>query len=245
MSPWAASTSARRRRTRRGVSLVEVMVVIAILVGLVALLVVSYSQIVALDQRQVAKELALNYELLHDEAVLRNVTFRVAYHLDGGYYQVEVGEPGVLIHSTPEEREEAEDELQDKLRKFTEREIAEGEADDVYGKNKFQDLNARFATKVELPRGTRFGGVYTPQYEELVEPSGEEEDPEDPLIAYSYIFANGYAEQAIIQIVSEREPDEGYTVEIEPLSGKVHLHGELLFPEDAYDWVPDEGPELP
>lgn len=233
-------------RLRRGLTLVEVMVTLAILTGLAVLMAVSYSQITDLEQRQVAKELALNFELLHDEAVLRNVTFRIAYHLDGNYYQIEVGDPNTLIHASPEAREDYEEEVEDKLRRYTQREIEEGEADEEVGEDKFQALQARFNTKVELPRGSRFGGVYTAQYEEMVEPSGaEEEDPEDPLIAYSYIFSNGYAERAIVQVVSKRKPEDGYTVEIEPLSGRVHLHGELIDVEDAYDWVPDEGPELP
>jgi len=43
----------------------------------------------------------------------------------------------------------------------------------------------------------------------------------------------------------EDDPEEGYTVEVEPLSGKVHVHGELIDFEDSFEWVPDEGPDLP
>ncbi|MBN2801365.1 MAG: type II secretion system protein [Deltaproteobacteria bacterium] len=226
-------------------TLVEVMVVLAIIVALVGLGYVGYAQITALEQRQVAKKLALSYGMLHDEAVLRNATFRIAYHLDGAYYVVEVGEPDTLIYATPDERIEAEEKRQSALRRYTEREIAEGEAKHLED-NKFAELQARFGTKVQLPRGSRFGGVYTPQYGEFVEPSGaEEEDPEQPLIVYSYIFANGFSEHALVQIVDRKDPTEGYTVEVEPLSGKVTLHGELVGYQDAWDWIPEKGPELP
>jgi len=225
-------------------TLVEVLVVLAILVALASLVVVSYSQIMRLEQREVAKTLALTYEALHDQAVLRNVTFRIAYHLDGNYYEVEVGDPKVLIFDDPEAREDYEDEIQDQLRRYTEREIEEGEADHLKEEG-FAALQERFAKRVDLPRGTRFAGVYTPQYEDMVEPSGaDEEDPEEPLIVYSYIFANGFAEHTVVQIVERNDEDEGYSIEVEPLSGRVHLHPELIRWDDTYGWVPEEGPEL-
>lgn len=255
--PWTSASTLRSRarsRRRRGMSLVEVMVVIAILVALMALMGVGYAHIASLEQHRAAKRLALTFERLHDEAVLRNATFRIAYHLDDDKYVIEVGDNKTLIFSTPEERIEFEEERQRALRRYTEREIAEGDADDILEHNKFAELNHRFAGTVQLPRGTRFAGVYTPQYGEFVHPThapGEEVDeddeidPDDKVVAYSYIFSSGYAEHALVQIVSERHPDEGYTVEVEPMSGKVTLHSELITFEDAWDWVPEEAPELP
>jgi hypothetical protein len=40
-----------------------------------------------------ARQIAMTYAQLHDEAILRNRTYRIAYHLDEGYYEIESGEP--------------------------------------------------------------------------------------------------------------------------------------------------------
>ena len=63
-------------------------------------------------------------------------------------------------------------------------------------------------------------------------------------MAYTYIFPNGTVEYTLIRIVSEDDPEEGYTIEVEPVSGRVNIMEEERRPEDATSWLPDEGPEL-
>ena len=92
--------------------------------------------------------------------------------------------------------------------------------------------------------------MYTPQYEDLVEPSVDPEDtdsvdPEEAVVVYSYMFASGFAEPTVVHIVERDDPESGYTVVVEPLTGRVHLHGEVLDHEDFFDDFPEEGPELP
>jgi len=224
-------------------TLIEVMVAVAIGVGLLALAVPTLSNLLQLKQRKAAKNLAITYTLLHDEAVLRNMTFRVAYHLNEGTYSVEVGDPAVLIFDDPDKRQEFEEERRDKLSRFDDDERALAKADELAS---FQALTEDLAKKVHLPDGTRFGGVYTPQYGEFVEPDevDEQDEEEEPRVVYSYIFANGFSEHTVVHLVDERNPAQGYSIEIEPLSGRVHLKSELVDFDDRFDFVPDEGPEL-
>jgi hypothetical protein len=98
--------------------------------------------------------------------------------------------------------------------------------------------------EVQLPSGMRFGGVYTPQYGELVEPTGED-DEDDVLRVESYVMSNGFVEHTLIQLVDIDNPSDGYTIEVQPLSGIVKLHAEVLEPDDRLDFVPQEGPNLP
>jgi len=229
-------------RRRGGFTVLEVMVVIAILVAVIAVSAPAVGNILALEQRRAARDLALTYERLHDEAVLRNVTFRIAYHLDGNYYTVEVGDPDTLIFDDPEKREEHEEARRDKLSRFNDDERAEA----MRAESRFETIETWHKRRIDLPNGTLYGGVYTPQYEDFVRPSGEEEeDPEEPLVVYSYLFANGFAEPTVVQLVEARNPDEGFTVVVEPLSGRVQLHGELLEHHDVFRDMPDEGPEMP
>jgi len=238
------ATATRPWRARRGMTLIEVMVALAIGVGLLTLAVPTLSGMFQVKQRKAAKKLALTYTMLHDEAVLRNVTFRVAYHLNEGSYSVEVGDPAVLIFDDPEKREEFEEERADKLSRFSDDERAQAKADEL---SSFQALTENLAKKVTLPDGTRFGGVYTPQYGGFIEPDEQDEEPEEdeePTVVYSYIFASGFSEHTVVHLVEERNPEVGYSVEIEPLSGRVHMSSELVDFDERFDFVPDEGPEL-
>jgi prepilin-type N-terminal cleavage/methylation domain-containing protein len=244
----AQAASLRARPWRRGMSLIEVMVVIAILLAVAVITVPAIGAYLQLEQHRAAKELALTYELLHDEAVLRNVTFRIAYHLDEGKWKVEVGRPETLIFADPQARQDYEDELADKMKLLTEREKAEGEGG-TDEESEFQALQEMWSTERVLPRGSRFRRFYSPQYGGWVEPtedSGQlrrEDDP--PLVVYSYIFPSGFSEPTVVQIVESDDPEEGYTVEVEPLTGTARIHPELVSYEEMLSDLPDTPPELP
>ncbi len=227
------------RKRRRGLTVTEMMVVLVIGIVLVAVLTPTISNIFMLEQRQAAKDLALLYEQLHDEAVMRNVTFRVAYDLRSNGYEVEVSEAGALIFDNARAREDFEEGLERRLNLMSEEERAE------FMKNRktFSAVQARFKSKFELPRDTVIGGVYTPQYEDMMRL--DDFDDDEPAIVYSYIFPNGQAEHAVVHLVDAYDDEDGFTIEIEPLSGNVHLSGELLDWDDRYDFVPDEAPNVP
>ena len=242
MANPSASTK-MNRRGRRGLSLMEVLVVIAILMVMLAVLVPSVMSILQLQQRKAATDLALLYNQLHDESVLYNATFRIRYNLPTNQYTVDVGETRAVIYSSPEQRERYEEERRQKLATMSEDERREFLA----SHKPFGKLQAKFKTEFTLPRNTRIYAVYTPQYGKfmtLEDLKDFEEDESKDL--YSYVFSTGFTEHTLIWITDDvLDPDDGYTVEVEPLSGKVHVHGELIQFEDSFEWVPDEGPDLP
>jgi type II secretory pathway pseudopilin PulG len=229
-------------------TLIEIMVVVALIALVMGVSVPTLRGVLDAEQAGAARELVMTYRYLRDEAALRNVTFRVAYNLDARTYKVEVGEPGTLIFLDAETRREFEEEIQDQLDRFTDREIEEGLADDVKArKGRFEGLSdAALDTEVELPGNTFFHWVYTPQYDDPVfAPEDPSEDPEEQTILYSYIFPNGMAEQTVVRIADIEDPEDGFTLVVEPLSGRVILHDDNeLELEDLLEWLPDEGPEL-
>ncbi len=235
-----AAPRARGGRVRRGMTLLEVLVAIAIVLVVIALSVPAMNAIFSLDQRQAARELAMIYERLHDEAVLRNVTFRVAYHLDEGFYEVEVGDPDVLIFGDPEARARHEVEQREKLERFSEEERAAHARSEV----RFETVTTFHKRRIELPGRTVFGGVYTPQYGEMVRPSGAR-DPEDYVVVHSYLFPSGFSEPTVVQFVWDNDPRDGFTVSVEPLTGRVDLRAEVLDQHDVFRDVPRQGPDLP
>ena len=222
-------------------TLIEVMVTVALLVVVAGILLFSMDRLFGLQQARAARQLGVTYELLHDQAILHNATFRIAYNLDESRYTIEVGDSNTLIYSDSDARERHEDELDRKLRMFTDEEQEEYEA----GQGKFATLSSVFDSEVELPGDTRFARIYTPQYGEWVE---LDEDADGPTVVYSYIFPNGFAEPAVIQLArdgEEDDEDEGYTVWVESLSGRVHSEPGLVHWRDVEADVPSDGPELP
>jgi hypothetical protein len=155
------------------------------------------------------------------------------------------------VFTNPEKREEFDERLEDDMSRYTQREVDEGEAEDVESqRGRFTglaELDVPFTTSKPLPNGTRFAYVYTPQYEEGgLEPTkeGPPEDVEDDQIAYTYVFPDGTAEHTVVRIVDEEDNENGWTIEVLPVSGEIRLSTDLVDPSDSLDWVPDEGPEL-
>lgn len=237
-----------RRQLRRGVTLIEIVVVMAIMGVMMAVAVPSVRGILDLEQAGAAEELALTYKYLRDEAALRHVSFRIAYNLDTRSYKIEVGDPNTLIFTDPDEREEFEEEIQDQIDRFTDREIEEGAANDLEDKKgRFEGLSdPALDSEVTLPTGSYFSWVYTPQYgdEPVIAPTEGSEDPDEQLIVYSYIFPSGSVEHTLIRIADVDDDDDGFTIEVEPVSGEVRIDREIRSPEDSMSWIPDEGPEL-
>ncbi|HHO50698.1 MAG TPA: hypothetical protein ENK18_07425 [Deltaproteobacteria bacterium] len=229
-------------------SIMEVMVAIAIGLILMAVLAPAGRSLLELDQRGAGRKLAVTFERLHDEAMMRNLSFRLVFFLDQGKYVIEAGEPGALISASPEERAEFDREMRDK------EEAMKRLGDDAYRawmrsrRQAFETKGKREQTEVELPSGVKIGGVYTPQYGKMVLPGddlGDKLNKDDPDKVYSYIMNNGFTEHTLVWLVKASDPSDGWTVEVEPLSGIVRLHGELIDVRDIQQQIPDEGPDLP
>ena len=233
---------------RDGMTLVEVMVVIAIVALVFGLAIPGVGAILDLQQRDAAKTIAQTYTWLLDEAAMRNASFRVVYYLDRNSWQVEVGDPDALVFGTPEERETFEQQLRDDMSRYTQRELEEGKAAELEEKSgKFQGLSDNvFKVAQPLPDDCAFAYIYTPQYApDGLSPSPEPpDDPADERVAYTYIFPNGTAEHTVIRIVDREDPEDGYTIEVEPISGRVHLSTDMVDPSTSMAWLPEEGPAI-
>jgi hypothetical protein len=227
-------------------TLLEVMVVMAILLVLTAVLLPAGRSVFELEQRHAARRLATIYERFHDEAVMRNRSFRISFYLDENRYVIEPGEAGALIAASPEDRERFEAAELAKMQYMSEEERT---AFLNRERQPFEALEEAGKMEVQLPGGVRLGGVYTPQYGRMVVPGekleGMGDDEDAKLRVLTYIMNNGFSEHTLVWIVDADDPEDGWTVEIEPLSGAVRVHGELVDPRDSFGWVPEEGPSLP
>lgn len=231
-------------RGRRGLTLMEVLVAIAIMLLLTAALMPSLNAVFMLEQRAAARRMALAFEKMHDEAVLRNRTYRFWFDLDANTWGIEGGDAQFLIFDDPEARERWEENLGDKLDDMDEQEKRE-----FLKEREFSAVEGEYA-KITMPRGARIHSVYTPQYEDPVTLDSRRRTPvrtgdeKEPLRAFSHLFSNGFAEYTVIQIVETDDEDSGFTITVDPLSGKVVLHSDLIDHHDAFRFLPDEGPRL-
>lgn len=231
-----------RKWARRGVSLIEVMVTIAIAVALIAVMAPAARSVFDMDQRAAARKIAVLFERLHDEAVMRNMSFRVVFYAEEGRYVVESGEAGALIASSPEDRERFEEEQRNKLRNMNDKQKA---AFLQSRRQPFESMGAEGKMEFKLPYSVRFGGIYTPQYGRLVRPGDDlGGDKDDALRVSSHVMNNGFMEHTLVQLV-DLSGSDGFTVEVEPMSGVVHLHPELVDVYDIREDLPDAGPSLP
>jgi len=237
------------RAARRGLTLIEILVALAVMALVAAISIPTLEGLLALKQRSAAKDLAQTYTWLLDEAALRNVAFRMVYNLDRSTWMIEAGDPSTLVFSNPEAREEHDEKLEDAMTRYTKREIAEGEAEDIEEqRGRFVGLgDIAFKSAQTLPNGTRFSYVYTPQYEEEgITPTedGPPDEEEEDRIAYTYVFPDGTAEHTVIRIVDEDDESEGWSIEVLPISGDIRLTPDLVDPSESMEWIPDEGPEI-
>ena len=95
----------------------------------------------------------------------------------------------------------------------------------------------------ELPNGVRFLGVWTPQYEDMLQPMDEfareamlEEEGEDQrwTIAYTHAFPAGYLEDGVVYL-SDDDGNSIISLTIEPLLGRVDLQYGQIDPPDLRD----------
>jgi hypothetical protein len=116
------------------------------------------------------------------------------------------------------------------------------------GSGGFQAASKMFfdPTKAPLPNGVLIAGVYTPAYGEYLRPLEEDEREEEDVrqVAFAHIFPGGVSEHTVIQIVREGREDFGYTIEIEPLSGKITVDSVVRDWDDRDYEIPENGPEL-
>jgi prepilin-type N-terminal cleavage/methylation domain-containing protein len=234
-------------KLRRGFTLIELIVVMAIVSLLVAMGIPTLNSLLGIEQQSAVKELSQTMTWLQEEAAMRNVAFRMELNVDRGTWKVEVGEPNTLIFSNPEEAEEYRDDLKSKMKRYSSSQQDPEQSNLLENPAQFSPLqDPIFTSEKTLPSGLQIAFVYTPQYgDDGVEPNDEvPEDPEDDNIAHVHIFPDGTAEHTVIRIVNIDDENDGYTLEMEPMGGKINLTNEVVDPEDSLKWLPDEGPPI-
>lgn len=231
---------AAARRRERGLTLIELVVAMSIVMLLITLTVISADAITGQKAKSATAELAGTIRSLYDTASLTGRTCRLVFELPG-----ERDEDGAVKVSaecaqgavtTSRDREEVLRQARvgsDKLSKETDRDRRRREDDerdrisrkDDDEKN-LQDLMAEEKERVEA--AARFQGFQDPQVKPRAFPSSvrvsvwtrHQRDPVRSGLAYLYFFPQGFTEQAQIVV---RQGGNAWTLSVSPLTAKTSV----------------------
>ncbi|HEX3698490.1 MAG TPA: prepilin-type N-terminal cleavage/methylation domain-containing protein [Polyangia bacterium] len=239
----------RRERIESGFTLIEMMVVLAIIALMMASAVLGFRSLAKSDLRSATAHLSGAVRFLFDRASVTGKYHRLVLDLNEGRYWAEVSDDKFYIpHEAETEREqrkrEEDEATQDKDDKAKAEEKQKRDEEFSGGANfdpskmevgDFRPKRVRFAAFKETAikpvtlKNAKLVDVYTPRVAE----------PTTTGRAYLYFFPMGQTEPAIIHL-SDKSGESFYSIVVHPVTGRVRIYDEYIKPPvgDRYD---DEG----
>jgi len=195
-------------RQPRGYTLIELIIVVAVVGVLVAAAVPAMNAVTGANARRAAGEVAGAMRYLFDTAALRRETCRLALDMEARAWWAECTRDRFALSrekSSATRREEDEEELADR---FTDERDAERRR--LLAKAKFGQFSDRLAKKRTLPGSVRFEEVW----------AEHQREPFSRGMAYVYFFPQGRSEQARVPVV---DGDTTYSVVLQPFTGNARV----------------------
>jgi general secretion pathway protein H len=245
------------RRDDHGFTLIEIIVVIAILALVMGLGTRGFRALAKSDLRASSAHLSGAIRYLFDRASATGKVHRLVIDLGEGKYWAEVSDDRFYVPHEAEteaelrKREENEaDQDEEKRRKEEQRAKAfesstststSSSSSSSYDPSKlevgdFQPKRARFAAFKEVAlkpvelKQSKVRSVYTPRVTDAIT-AGR---------AYIYFFPLGQTEPAIITLTDAKE-QSFYSLVVHPITGRVRIYSEEIRPPVSRDQVDDEG----
>lgn len=220
----------------RGVTLIELVVALGIVVVLFAAVVYGVGALTGARAKEASAELAGTIRALYDSAALSGKTCRLVFELpqkgaDDGHvkYRAECAKGGITAAANREEEQRAAEKKDSKRREEADKRFSSFSSDDR-GPN-LQELMAREKNRVE--ESAKFAAFSSEDVVERSLPSGVEVEvwtsklktPAKSGVAYLYFFPQGFTERAQIYV---RQGKNVWTLAVSPLTGKTVIHADAL-----------------
>jgi type II secretory pathway pseudopilin PulG len=218
-------------RDIRGITIVELMVVMALVATVLGIGAVSIQQISASDLRNESMRVAAVMRYTYSNAALNNSRYRLVFDLETGEYFTEVTDEALI--ETTNDAADDEEFLTDEARELgrrddEENDLFDDEEADPFGLNRkvsYQRVNDVVIEKTKLKPGIRFVEVHTTQRDE----------PYTMGQAAMSFYPNGFQDQ--VMVVLEDESEARISLVTEPMTGRV-----LVFTDS--DEVPEDFGEV-
>jgi general secretion pathway protein H len=253
------SLSGRGRLRARGFTLIEVIVVIAVVGLIMGLGIKGFRSLNRSDLRAASTHLAGTIRFLFDRASTTGKTHRLVLDLEQGRYWAEASDDKFYIPRDTESPEaaarreelEAQQEKDDEEKRANQEKEAADRSDSNTGDTsfdmaklevgEFKPKRARFAAFKELvykpetlKKSLVLRSVYTPRVT----------DPVTAGRAYIYFFPLGQTEPAIVTL-SDQQGETIYSLVVHPLTGRVKVYDQDVKPLGAGQRTDDEGNQVP
>jgi prepilin-type N-terminal cleavage/methylation domain-containing protein len=189
-------------RSEQGFSLIELMVVVALMALIGTMAIPSISSVFKISLGSTTRDLATTVRHAYNAAMMTKKVHRLVFDLKENEYWVEVG-PQSLLMDTDESRAKAE-----RARRFATSKESEEE-----DKKKPSFGLAGYVTrkKTSLPRGVIFEDVTTEQSKDAIKEG----------VAYTHFFPHGIIEQTVIHLKDTSNHEA--TLVVAPLVGKTKV----------------------
>lgn len=232
------------RRGERGLTLIEIMIALGIIVVLLAAVVMSLDAVTGARAKKTAGTLSAVMRALYDEAALSGRTCRLVLVLPGEKdeeasvtYRAECAERAIAA------RRDRDEELREATEAAKEKNPGQRAQEDAYEFREQRDYSLTngpsldellSAERKEVERSVQFGAFTSdlldepqdipPEVKVSVWTKGQKEAAKSG-IAYLYFHPQGYTERAMIFI--EQGPN-AWTIKLSPLTGKTQIVSEKL-----------------
>lgn len=221
-------------RSRRGMTLIEIVVALGIVTVLFAGVVMSVGALTGAKAKESSTELAGTIRALYDTAALSGRTCRLVFNLPPPKddetqvtWRAECAKAGATASAKrDDELKDAQKSLKDKVAadsRFkrldsddapTLQQLQEQEKRRVEESAKFSEFSSEDVVERTLPSGVKIE-VWTAKQRKAATTG----------TAYLYFFPQGYTERAQVWV---RQGDNTWTLAISPLTGKTKIHSEDL-----------------
>lgn len=202
----------RLHRSERGLTIVEILVVLAIAAAIMGLSFSTFSSLKHAKLRAEAMRLSGALRMVYGRAAVNGIRYQVSFDLDEGSYRVDCSEENVLL---PDDAEPSPFDSDD-------------EEADPFGLGAqlptLGDCSEPLLEPTTLRGDIRFARMVTTHHEDPVEEGTH-------TIAY---FPNGFVERSLIWLQSGE--DNFLTLSIDPMTGGVKIYpGDIDVPEDFFE----------
>ncbi|MEO6953054.1 MAG: prepilin-type N-terminal cleavage/methylation domain-containing protein [Polyangia bacterium] len=225
----------QRTRGKKGLTLLEIMVVMAIIASITGAALYSIKSIGKASLRSTAFQLSAAIRYCYDRAITTNGYYRIVIDLDQNTYWAEHSNERMLL-GRQKEKSPGKGQAFDQAAVEKERDAALAAEDEEMRRRgqglgialeppprakraKFESFQDAAIKQVKLKR-VRLFDVYTPRQAE----------PYRKGRAYLYFFPDGHTERAMIHL---SDGDDFFTLRVSPLTGQVTVHkGQDLLERD-------------